>query len=170
MIFFNPSVLQSYCILIINPKSERTHPHLRTRKKDINPHLVHTNKQQCPIHSRSRQPCEDPITNTSRKQGNKEDPSPGATTLERELIPGTPQAHPNNVQTTIRGKRETPITEDTTHDAPVPTMIMIGSSEDDSQNEVEEITVREDQSKVSNPLSGTQNWSTNFQVCQGAWG
>ena len=146
----------------------KTHPHPCTKGKEMNPHVIHTNtgtnEQKYPIQLTSGQLCKDAITNTSREQGNKENPSPKVTILEQKLIHGTPQTHPNNVQTTIMGKRETPIMGDTTHDAPVPTMIMIGSSEDDSQNEVEEITVREDQSKVSNPLSGTQNWSTNFHI------
>ena len=83
------------------------------------------------------------------------------TILEQELIPGTPQAHPNNVQTTIRGKRGTPITGNTTHNTPVPPMIMIGSSEDNSDNDVVEMTAQDDQRGTPLDTSTTSRGNNN---------
>ena len=125
-----------------DPNSEKTHPRLQAHKDDTRPHLFHTNKQ-----------------------GSKEGPSPGATTLEQELIPGTPQAHPNNVQTTIRGKRETPITGNTTHVAPIPPMITIGSSEDSSDDDVVEMTVQDDQrgTPLNTSITSTGNNDLNSE-------
>ena len=73
------------------------------------------------------------------------------TTSTDENNPNSKKTHPHNVQNTIVDIRETPIIENTTHVAPAPTIITIRSSEDGSENDREEITIREDQSEVSNP-------------------
>ena len=51
--------------------------------------------------------------------------------------------------------KKTPITKDTTQDAPIPTMITISYSEDGSENDGDQPTAQEDGSKVSIPYQKT---------------
>ena len=131
-----------------NPDPEKTHPHSYLEERGTAPKIIHTNngtsKQQCPTQSTRGHPQQDNTRKTSDAQINKVNPSPDIST------PGPGPVH-KNPQTTVTNNGKTSITENITQDDPVPTIITISSSEDGSENNVEQPTVQKNQSKISKP-------------------
>ena len=92
-------------------------------------------------------------TKTHSVHINKEDQGPEATTPDNKNIPKTPRAHPSDLQVNIGDKREDTTTVKTTHVTTTPPIATIVFPKDNSNDNVEKITARNDRRSKSSETS-----------------
>ena len=140
-----------------NPNMDEKHPHPRTNKEKINPHLIHTDtkadKQELPMQSTSKQSYQTLITDASPGRSSTENSGPAITILEQESTHKPPRAHPSNTQIII-GRKESSNTDTVSHNTHAPTITTITSSEDSSDDGVKEITIQDKNSTGTHPHRG----------------
>ena len=113
------------------------------------------------MESTSRQPHGAPIIDKSPERRSTENSDPEITILEQEETRKSPQTHPDNTQITIIGGQKPTNLGTTAQNVHTPTIITINSSEDSSDDGIEEIAIQDNQSAGSHPHQGQK---TKIQI------
>ena len=141
-----------------------------TPPSNTNPHSIHTNEQQCSLHQgigqhyketiavnatshtpmppgttigSSNNSSKDRLEETTVHDNRRDTQLDTSTQSVNEDITNAEETHPHDFTNTFEDIGKTPITKNTTHYTPTPTIISISSSEDSLENNQEKTSIRE---------------------------